>query len=253
MTRQRTSTNPDFPHSKEVDDMAGSRRLFVLASLIMALLVTGVPLAESATLDLMGYGWNTTEVIINIKAGGAVTEEAIADVKAAIEDWNLVLKDIGGPFLNLAVNTHDANIIIQLKAGGGPVLGYTLVKATKGYSCVLEKVTIHISGKAFGSRLSNAGIRNISRHELGHALGLGHSNDAADIMFFAMPSSEVWGDQEKPITDNDVAAVDAIYPLPGFCELPESVTTNRSTLSFSETASEGHFSKAGSPPGPGDE
>jgi predicted Zn-dependent protease len=233
--------------------MAGSKKLYCLASLMIASLVAGAPAAESATVELMGYGWSKKEVTVNIKAGGAITEEAIADVMAAIEDWNLVLEEIDGPFLNVVFDAHDADIIIQLKVGGGPILGYTLVKATKGYSCLLEKASIHISSKAFGSKLSNAGTRNVARHELGHALGLGHSDDAEDVMFFAMPSPEVWGDQEKSITDNDAAALDAIYPLPEFCELPESVTTGHSTLYVAETASGNHFSGERTSPGLEDE
>ncbi len=233
--------------------MAGSKRLFFLASLIMALLIAGAPTAESATLELMGYGWSKTEVTIVIKPAGAITKEAIRDIEAAIEDWNFVLNGTGGPLLTLIHDARDADIVIQLKVGGGPVLGYTLVKATKGFSCILEKASIHISGKAFGSKLSDVGTRNVARHELGHALGLGHSDDADDVMFFAMQSSEVWGPENKPITDNDAAAVDAIYPLPEFCELPESVTTGNSTLYVAETASENHFSGVRTPLGPENE
>jgi len=227
--------------------MTKFKKRIVLTALLLALMISGGSSAESATLELMGYGWNKTGVTVAIKPAGAVTEEAVRDVMTAINDWNLILDEVGGPLLDVVPDVRDADIVIQLKAGEGSVLGYTLVKATKGYSCILEKASIHISGKALGSRLSYAGIRNVARHEIGHALGIGHSDDGNDVMFFVMNSSEIWGDKEKMITDNDATALATIYPLPGFCELPESVNTGNSALYVAETASGSHFPGTGSP------
>jgi predicted Zn-dependent protease len=219
----------------------------MLTALLFALTISGGSSAECATVELMGYGWSKPAVTVAIKTAGAVTEEAVEDVLTAINEWKTILDDVVGPLLVFVSDIRDADIVIQLKVGGGPVLGYTLVKATKVYSCILEKASIHISGKAFGSRLSDAGIRNVARHEIGHALGIGHSDNGDDTMFFALQTSQAWGNADKPITDNDVAALDAIYPLPGFCELPESVTTGQSTLYVAETAPGSHSAGAESP------
>jgi predicted Zn-dependent protease len=219
----------------------------MLTALLLALMISAGSSAECATVELMGYGWSKPAVTVAIKTAGAVTEEAVEDVLTAINEWKTILDDVDGPLLVFVSDIRDADIVIQLKVGGGPVLGYTLVKATKVYSCILEKASIHISGKAFGSRLSDAGIRNVARHEIGHALGIGHSDNGDDTMFFALQTSQAWGDTDKPITDNDVAALDAIYPLPGFCELPESVTTGQSTLYVAETAPGSHSPGAESP------
>ena len=227
--------------------MTKFKKRIVLTALLLALMISGGSSAESAVVELMGYGWSKTGITVAIKPAGAVTEEAVEGVMIAIEEWNSVLDRMDGPLLEVIPDVRYADIVIQLKVGGGPVLGYTLVKATKGFSCVLEKASIHISGKAFGSRLSDAGIRNVARHEIGHALGIGHSDDSDDVMFFAMPTSEVWGDTEKSITDNDAAALAAIYPLPGFCELPESVMTGNSALYVAGTASGSHSPGTGSP------
>jgi len=227
--------------------MTKFKKRIVLTALLLALMISGGSSAESAAVELMGYGWSKTGITVAIKPAGAVTEEAVEGVMMAIEEWNSALDRIDGPLLEVIPDVREADIVIQLKVGGGPVLGYTLVKATRGYSCVLEKASIHISGKAFGSRLSDAGIRNVARHEIGHALGIGHSDDSDDVMFFAMPTSEVWGDTEKSITDNDAAALATIYPLPAFCELPESVPTGNSALYVAETDSGSHFPGTGSP------
>lgn len=70
---------------------------------------------------------------------------------------------------------EEADIVIHMKVGGGAVLGYALPKTISPFSCVLKSVSIQLSGKAFGQNFSDAGTRNVTPHELGDALGLGHS------------------------------------------------------------------------------
>lgn len=175
-------------------------------------------------LELLGIGWNKEVVTVLIKPAKGVTPQAVEDVKTAIKDWNNVLLSIqGAPTLKLVQNEKSADIIIHMKVGGGSVLGYTLPKTINPFSCVLKSVRIQLSGKAFGQNFSSAGTRNVARHELGHALGLGHSDDPNDLMYATADSSEIFGEEDVPISNCDINGIDAIYPLPEYCTISDSI------------------------------
>jgi len=74
-----------------------------------------------------------------------------------------------------------ADITVKFKKGGGVIAGQALRNFDKGTSFV-KSVQINVSGKAFGNTNPAEIIKQVVKHEFGHALGLNHANFSDDLM-----------------------------------------------------------------------
>ena len=176
------------------------------------------------TLDLLGSGWNTSSVTVMIQDEEYVSQDAIDDIEEALDDWNDALLEIAdAPFLTLVSGEKRADIIIVIENEDGEILGQTRTRSVGRRGSVLRSTLVRLNGEVFGKEFSGAGIRNVARHEFGHALGLGHSDDPRDLMYPAFECQDVFGDYDIVISDYDIDGLDAIYPLHKRFPLPDAL------------------------------
>jgi predicted Zn-dependent protease len=174
------------------------------------------------TLDLLGTAWNQSTVTVMIQDEEYISEDVTEDIEEALDDWNDALLEIeDGPALILMSGEEDADIVIVIDNQGGEVLGQTRTRSVGRKGSVLRSSFIRLHGEVFGKEFSSAGIRNVARHEFGHALGLGHSDDPRDLMYPVFECQDVFDDYDVMISDYDIDGLDAIYPLHERFPLPD--------------------------------
>jgi predicted Zn-dependent protease len=176
------------------------------------------------TLDLLGTGWNQSTVTVMIHEEEYIPEDVIEDIEEALGDWNDALLEIeDGPVLTMVGGEKGADIVIVIGNEGGEILGQTRTRSVGRGGSVLRSTVIRLNGEVFGKEFSGAGIRNIARHEFGHALGLGHSDDPSDLMYPVFECQDVFDDYDVMISGYDVDGLDAIYPLHKRFPLPDAL------------------------------
>jgi len=198
-------------------------RLFGSASFLCVLLYLAAGgVSNASTLDLLGAGWNKPAVAVFLKDVEQQTRQTVMDVEAAVQDWNAVLAEIeGAPVLTWAEDAKKADVLVIIRSGGRYPLGQTLTRAVGRSGCVLRSTYVLLNAEVLGREISGAGMRSVARHELGHALGLRHSDDVSDLMYPFFEYGELRSDEDVIISDYDREGIDAIYPLPKDCSIPD--------------------------------
>ncbi len=114
-------------------------------------------------------------------------------------------------FVEISDASADITFIIK-KNTGKTALGETVLSWSDGViiSAEITMATQNVRGRS----LDLADVRNIAAHEVGHALGLGHSDNPDDLMYASYDFIET-GTLNSP-SQCDLEAIYTIYGTNGF-------------------------------------
>ena len=96
---------------------------------------------------------------------------------SAINDWE---NSLGGVNFKYVKDNDDADIKIDFKKGKGKKVGKTVTFFD--HLGFIDQVDISISKKSYGYTLDKQTLEHVAKHEMGHALGLGHATFKGTLM-----------------------------------------------------------------------
>lgn len=201
----------------------------------------GAPAPGSATWSVMAsglgdvsgfdnHGGATTTLLSALYAGGALDE--LAAIQQALNSWAAVsgfinlgqVADGGGGFgaagnAGMIGNIRVGAVFID-GASGSNVLAHAYQPGDELYFGAGGNIAgdVHFdNGNAWsdGGTAGTIDFYTVALHELGHALGLGHSTVAGSVM------EAVYGGPRRTLTADDIAGIQSIYGAP----IPEPATS----------------------------
>ena len=162
-----------------------------------------------------GYWWDHTDLTVAVQAHPSATEEQLAAIRAAIATWAAALDDCFDGLITLTDVTgtkkcaqQAADIVIHyVPTAGGVVFGGYAICGDHGCPNILVRSDLPPSLDREPYDPEYLGW--VTLHELGHALGLGHTTnlwESTDLMGYG------WPDLGDPVlSDCDLDAIAFIF------------------------------------------